>query len=74
MKTIKLATSHALVKHLIAQKIKINGKKLPLFPGAFCIFGHGNVACIGQALEEHKQEIPGYRGNHEQNMALTGIG
>tara|TARA_Y100000590_G_scaffold461125_1_gene622012 strand:+ start:5908 stop:7752 length:1845 start_codon:yes stop_codon:yes gene_type:complete len=74
LKTIKLATSHALVKHLIAQKIKINGKKLPLFPGAFCIFGHGNVACIGQALEEHKQEIPGYRGNHEQNMALTGIG
>ena len=71
---VKLTTSHAIVKHLIAQKIIINGKKVPLFAGAFCIFGHGNVACIGQALEENQKEIPGYRGHHEQNMALTGIG
>jgi len=38
MKTIKLTCAHALVKFLIAQKILINGKKEPLFPGVFAIF------------------------------------
>ena len=73
MKKIKLTCAHAIVKHLIAQKILIDGKKQPLFAGAFGIFGHGNVACLGQALEENKEELPTYRGHHEQNMALTGI-
>ena len=74
MKKLKLTCAHAIVKYLISQKIIINGKKEPLFPGAFGIFGHGNVACLGQALEESKKELPTYRGHHEQNMALTGIG
>ena len=74
MKKITLTCAHAIVKYLIAQKILINGKKEPLFPGVFGIFGHGNVACLGQALEESKKELPTYRGHHEQNMALTGIG
>ena len=73
MKSIKLSCAYALIKYLIAQKIIINGKKEPLFPGAFGIYGHGNVACIGQAMEEFQNELPGYRGHHEQNMALTGI-
>ena len=51
----------------------INGKKEALFAGAFGIFGHGNVACIGQALEENQDKLTTYRGHHEQNMALTGI-
>ena len=74
MKTVKLSCAHALFKYLIAQKIIIDGEKAPLFPGAFGIYGHGNVACLGQAMEEFKDELPGYRGHHEQNMALTGIG
>ncbi len=73
MKKIKLTCAHAIVKHLIAQKILIDGKKQQLFAGAFGIFGHGNVACLGQALEENKDKIPTYRGHHEQNMALTAI-
>tara|TARA_B100001250_G_scaffold269585_1_gene232663 strand:+ start:7502 stop:9346 length:1845 start_codon:yes stop_codon:yes gene_type:complete len=73
MKKIKLTCAHAIVKYLISQKILIDGKKEPLFPGAFGIFGHGNVACLGQALEENKDELPTYRGHHEQNMALTGV-
>ena len=73
MKKIKLTCAHAIVKHLIAQKILIDGKKQPLFAGAFGIFGHGNVACLGQALEENQDELPTWRGHHEQNMALTGI-
>ena len=73
MKKIKLTCAHAIVKYLIAQKILISGKKEPLFPGVFGIFGHGNVACLGQALEENQKDLPTYRGHHEQNMALTGI-
>ena len=74
MKTVQLSCAQALFRYLIAQKIIIDGKKEPLFPGAFGIYGHGNVACIGQAMEEFQNELPGYRGHHEQNMALTGIG
>ncbi|MDC3060190.1 3D-(3,5/4)-trihydroxycyclohexane-1,2-dione acylhydrolase (decyclizing) [Candidatus Pelagibacter sp.] len=57
----------------MAQKILIDGKKEQLFAGAFGIFGHGNVACLGQALQENQDKLPTYRGHHEQNMALTGI-
>ena len=74
MNKITLTCAHAIVKYLIAQKILIDGKKEPLFPGVFGIFGHGNVACLGQALEENQKDLPTYRGHHEQNMALTGIG
>ena len=74
MKTIKLSCAHALFKYLIAQKTIIDGKKVPLFPGAFAIYGHGNVACLGQAMEEFQSELPTYRGHHEQSMALTAIG
>ena len=73
MKKIKLTCAHAIIKHLIAQKILIDGKKEQLFAGAFGIFGHGNVACLGQALQENQDKLPTYRGHHEQNMALTGI-
>jgi len=55
MKKITLTCAHAIVKYLISQKILIKGKKEPLFPGVFGIFGHGNVACLGQALEENKK-------------------
>ena len=73
MKKIKLTCAYAIVKHLISQKILIDGKKEALFAGAFGIFGHGNVACLGQALQENQKELPTWRGHHEQNMALTGI-
>jgi len=74
MKTVRLSCAHALFKFLIAQKTIIDGKKAPLFPGAFAIYGHGNVACLGQAMEEFQSDLPGYRGHHEQSMALSGIG
>ena len=73
MKKIKLTCAHAIVKHLISQKILINGKKKSLFAGVFGIFGHGNVACLGQALQENQKELPTWRGHHEQNMALTAV-
>ena len=57
MKKITLTCAHAIVKYLISQKIIINGKKEPLFPGVFGIFGHGNVACLGQALQENQKDL-----------------
>ncbi len=46
MKAVRMSCSHALIKYLTMQKILINGKKEPLFPGAFGIYGHGNVVWI----------------------------
>ena len=57
MKTFDYHVHMHLIKYLIAQKIFINGKKKPLFPGAFGIYGHGNVACIGQAMEEFQERF-----------------
>ena len=54
MKKIKLTCAHAIIKHLIAQKILIDGKKEQLFAGAFGIFGHGNVACLDKLYKKIK--------------------
>ena len=74
MKKITLTCAHAIVKYLIAQKILINGKKEPLFPGVFGIFGHGNVACLGQALEENQKEQPQSREHIKKNRAFKEMG
>ena len=40
---------------------EIDGKKLPLFAGVFAIFGHGNVAAMGEALYGARETLPTYR-------------
>ena len=49
-KTIRLTMAQALVRFLTRQMTEIDGKKLPIFAGVWAIFGHGNVAGIGEAL------------------------
>jgi 3D-(3,5/4)-trihydroxycyclohexane-1,2-dione acylhydrolase (decyclizing) len=71
---MKLTTAQAIVKYLIAQRTTIDGRAAPLFPGVFAIFGHGNVTCLGQALEEARDELPTWRGQNEQGMALAAVG
>jgi 3D-(3,5/4)-trihydroxycyclohexane-1,2-dione acylhydrolase (decyclizing) len=73
MKTVRLTTAQAIVRYLIAQRIEIDGELRPLFPGVFAIFGHGNVTCLGQALEEVKDDLPTWRGQNEQGMALAAV-
>ena len=73
MKTVRLTTTQAIVRYLIAQRIEIDGEQGPLFPGVFAIFGHGNVTCLGQALEEAKDDLPTWRGQNEQGMALAAV-
>ncbi len=50
MATIRLTMAQALVKALAAQKTVIAGETVPLFGGVWAIFGHGNVAGMGEAL------------------------
>ncbi|MDZ7867585.1 MAG: thiamine pyrophosphate-binding protein [Rheinheimera sp.] len=45
----------------------------PLFAGVFAIFGHGNVAGIGEALYAEQAKLPAYRAHNEQGMAHTAI-
>jgi 3D-(3,5/4)-trihydroxycyclohexane-1,2-dione acylhydrolase (decyclizing) len=73
MKTIRLTTAQAIVRYLMAQQTEIDGELRPLFAGAFAIFGHGNVTCLGPALEEVKDTFPTWRGQNEQGMALAAV-
>lgn len=73
MKTIRLTMAQALVKYLAAQRIEINGTDMPLFEGVFAIFGHGNVAGLGEALYHVKETLPTYRAHNEQTMAHAAI-
>ena len=72
--TIRLTTSQAIVRYLIAQKsVQVDGSVAPLFGGVYAIFGHGNVTALGHALERAKAELPTFRGQNEQGMALAGV-
>jgi 3D-(3,5/4)-trihydroxycyclohexane-1,2-dione acylhydrolase (decyclizing) len=73
MRTVRYTTAQAIVRYLIAQRIVIDGATRPLFAGAFAIFGHGNVTCLGLALEEVKDVFPTWRGQNEQGMALAAV-
>ena len=73
MSTIRLTMAQAIVRWLVAQRTIIDGRELPLFPGVFAIFGHGNVTCLSEALEAVKDELPTWRGQNEQSMALAAI-
>ena len=72
-KTIRLTTAQALTKFLTAQMTIIDGKKTPIFAGVWAIFGHGNVAGIGEALYQVRDQLPTYRGQNEQSMALAAV-
>ncbi len=74
MKTVRLTMGQALVRWLIAQRTLIDGEERPMFPGVFAIFGHGNVTCLGEALEPVQDVLPTWRGQNEQSMALAAIG
>jgi len=73
MDTIRLTTAQAIVKWLVAQRTVVDGKAVPMFPGLFGIFGHGNVTCLAEALETVQDELPTWRGHNEQSMAISAI-
>jgi 3D-(3,5/4)-trihydroxycyclohexane-1,2-dione acylhydrolase (decyclizing) len=67
-----MTVAQAIVGHLIAQTTELgDGTTARLFPGVYGIFGHGNVTCLGHALQERMDELPTWRGQNEQGMALA---
>ncbi|NDI03895.1 MAG: 3D-(3,5/4)-trihydroxycyclohexane-1,2-dione acylhydrolase (decyclizing) [Rhodobacteraceae bacterium] len=69
-KTLRLTAAQAMVKYIAAQR---NEQGETLIAGCWAIFGHGNVAGLGEALYQVQDELPTYRGHNEQTMAHTAI-
>ncbi len=70
MKTIRLTAAQAMVRYLANQ---MNEHGEPYIAGVWAIFGHGNVAGIGEALHGIRDELPTLRGQNEQSMAHAAI-
>ena len=70
MGTIRLTAAQALVRYLTAQLTE-DGE--PFIAGVWGIFGHGNVAGLGEALYASRDALPTYRGHNEQTMAHAAI-
>jgi 3D-(3,5/4)-trihydroxycyclohexane-1,2-dione acylhydrolase (decyclizing) len=73
VETVRLTMAQALVRWLVNQKTVIDDQVVPLFPGIFGIFGHGNVTCLAEALHEYRDQLPTWRGHNEQGMALAAV-
>ena len=71
---LRLTVAQAVVKYLQAQFSERDDKSRRLIPALFGIFGHGNVAGVGQALYEYGQDLPYYQPCNEQSMVHTAIG
>ncbi|MEX6507546.1 3D-(3,5/4)-trihydroxycyclohexane-1,2-dione acylhydrolase (decyclizing) [Jiella sp. M17.18] len=72
-KTVRLTMAQALARFLTRQMIIENGRKVPIFGGVWAIFGHGNVAGLGEALYGVREELPTFRAHNEQAMAHAAI-
>src|ERR687885_177736 len=68
MSTIRLTTAQAVVRYLSVQHAERDGVRRRLVPAMLGIFGHGNVAAIGQALEEHGADLTYLQARNEQSM------
>ncbi len=77
--TVRLTMAQALVRYLAALRTADDAPgggaaaQAPLFAGVFAIFGHGNVAGLGEALHAHRDVLPVYRAHNEQAMAHAAI-
>ena len=71
--TLRLTAAQAAVRYLANQYIELDGGEAPYFAGAWAIFGHGNVAALGEALYATREAMPTYRAHNEQAMAHAAI-
>ncbi|MFG3210474.1 3D-(3,5/4)-trihydroxycyclohexane-1,2-dione acylhydrolase (decyclizing) [Streptomyces tendae] len=72
--TRRLTTAQALVRFLAAQYTERDGVRHRLIAGTWGIFGHGNVAGLGQALVEYREAMPYHQGRNEQAMVHAAVG
>ena len=68
--TIRLTAAQAMIRYIAAQ---MNEAGQPFIAGCWAIFGHGNVAGMGEALHGMQDALPTWRGHNEQTMAHTAI-
>jgi 3D-(3,5/4)-trihydroxycyclohexane-1,2-dione acylhydrolase (decyclizing) len=73
MTSVRLTAAQAAVRYLAAQHVEVDGVEVPFFAGVWAIFGHGNVAGLGEALQAAQDQLPTYRAHNEQGMAHAAI-
>jgi 3D-(3,5/4)-trihydroxycyclohexane-1,2-dione acylhydrolase (decyclizing) len=66
--TVRLTVAQALVTYLSRQHSVADGRRRRLIPATLGIFGHGNVAGLGQALDQLSDDMPFIQGRHEQAL------
>ena len=71
---VRLTTAQAIVRYLALQYSTRDGRRERLVPAMLGIFGHGNVAGLGQALDEFKSELPFIQGRNEQSLVHIAAG
>ncbi len=71
---MRLTVAQALVRFLAVQEIERDGQRQRFFAGCFGIFGHGNLAGLGQALQQHQDLFPFHQGRNEQAMVHIASG
>src|ERR671915_1495269 len=71
MSTVRLTAAQALLRFLANQYVERDGLEHRFFAGVFGIFGHGNVAGVGQALQQYSGELTYYQARNEQAMVHT---
>ena len=72
--TVRLTAAQALLRFLAAQHVERDGVEHRFFGGCFGIFGHGNVAGIGEALYESRELLTYYQARNEQAMVHAAAG
>jgi 3D-(3,5/4)-trihydroxycyclohexane-1,2-dione acylhydrolase (decyclizing) len=73
MNTMRLTAAQATVRYLASQLVSDAGQTVPYFAGVWAIFGHGNVAGLGEALHGVRDVLPTLRAHNEQGMAHAAI-
>ena len=71
---MRLTVAQALVRFLAAQEVERDGVRTPFFAGCLGIFGHGNVAGLGEALLAHRDTLPYVAGRNEQSLVHIASG
>lgn len=73
MSTARLTAAQAAVRYLANQFVETDAGEVPYFAGVWAIFGHGNVAGLGEALYAARDTLLTYRAHNEQAMAHAAI-
>jgi 3D-(3,5/4)-trihydroxycyclohexane-1,2-dione acylhydrolase (decyclizing) len=69
----RLTVAQALVRAMAAQWTEVGGERRRVFAGVWAIFGHGNVAALGEALYAAREVLPTLRAHNEQAMGHAAV-